>query len=93
MITGVAIIGAVAAVIALAVTLRLARQEELALQAEAESLERRLELRLARIEARLGGLDDHLQQWTTATVAALAQKDTTIQAGSSKSTMRPEAPR
>ena len=44
MVTGVAVIGAVAAVIALALTVRFARQEELAVKAEAESLEHRLEI-------------------------------------------------
>jgi voltage-gated potassium channel len=53
MVAGVAVIGAVAAVIALGLTLRLARQEEQAVKAEAESLEHRLEIRLARIETQL----------------------------------------
>ena len=56
MVTGVAVIGAVAAVIALALTVRFARQEERAVKAEAESLEHRLEIRLARIETQLDGL-------------------------------------
>jgi len=61
MVTGVAVIGAVAAVIALALTVGFARQEERAVKAEAESLERRLEIRLARIETQLDGLDTRLQ--------------------------------
>lgn len=61
MVTGVAVIGAVAAVIALALTIRLARQEELAVKTEAETLEHRLEIRLARIETQLDRLDERLQ--------------------------------
>jgi hypothetical protein len=57
MVVGVAIIGAVAAVVALAVARRFAREEERVLEAEAESVERRLEQRLAGIEARLADLD------------------------------------
>lgn len=61
MMTGVAVIGAVAAVIAFGLAARLARQEELAVTAEAESVEQRLEVRLARIEAQLDRLEAHLR--------------------------------
>jgi voltage-gated potassium channel len=61
MVVGVAVIGAVAAIVALAVALRVAFQEERALEAEAETLEQRLEVRLARIEEKLAGLDTRLQ--------------------------------
>jgi Ion channel len=64
MVAGVAIIGAVAAVVALAVARRVAREEERAIEAEAETLEQRLEVRLARIEARLAGLEALLQAWS-----------------------------
>jgi hypothetical protein len=47
----------VAAVVALAVARRVALEEEQAMEAEAETLEQRLEVRLAGIEARLAGLD------------------------------------
>jgi len=50
MVAGVAVIGAVAAVVALVVALRVAREEELAFEAAAETLEQRLDVRLARIE-------------------------------------------
>ena len=63
MVMGVAIIGAVAAVVALAVAHRFAREEERAFEAEAETLEHRLEMRLDRIEAQLAGLDARLQGW------------------------------
>ena len=63
MVAGVAIIGAVAAVVALAVARRVAREEERVLEAEAETLEQRLEERLVRIEARLAGLDALLRAW------------------------------
>jgi hypothetical protein len=66
MVAGVAVIGAVAAIVALAVALRVARQEELAFEAAAEILEQRLDVRLARIEAQLAGLDARLQAWSTA---------------------------
>jgi voltage-gated potassium channel Kch len=61
MVVGVAVIGAVAAIVALAVALRIAFQEERAFEAEAETLEQRLEVRLARIEEKLAGLDARLQ--------------------------------
>jgi hypothetical protein len=61
MVAGVAVIGAVAAIVALAVALRIAREEELAFEAAADVLEQRLGLRLARIEAQLAGLDARLQ--------------------------------
>jgi voltage-gated potassium channel Kch len=56
MVAGIAVIGAVAAVVALAVAARIAAMEEQALEAEAETLERRLEDRLARLEAKLDDL-------------------------------------
>jgi voltage-gated potassium channel len=62
MVAGVAVIGAVAAVIALVVAIRVAHQEELAFEAAAEILEQRLDARLARIEAQLAGLDARLQR-------------------------------
>ena len=65
MVAGVAVIGAVAAIVALAVALRVARQEELAFEAAAEILEQRLDVRLARIEAQVAGLDARLQAWST----------------------------
>jgi hypothetical protein len=55
----VAVIGAVAAIVALAVALHIALDEERAL--EAETLEQRLEVRLDRIEAQLAGLDSLLK--------------------------------
>ena len=61
MVVGVAVIGAVAAIVALAVAHRVAQEEELAFEAEAETLEQRLEVRLDRIEAQLAGLDARLQ--------------------------------
>ena len=61
MVVGVGIVGAVAAVVALAVARRVALEEERALESEAEDLERRLEARLDRIEAQLASLDDLLR--------------------------------
>ena len=75
MVTGVAVIGAVAAVIALALTVRFARQEELAVKAEAESLEHRLEIRLARIETQLDGLDTRLQARSSAPIDDAADNE------------------
>jgi Ion channel len=68
MVAGVAVIGTVAAIVALAVALRVAREEELAFEAAAETLEQRLDVRLARIEAQLAGLDARLQAWSTVSV-------------------------
>jgi hypothetical protein len=50
-----------AAIVALAVALRVALQEERAFEAEAETLDQRLEVRLARIEEKLADLDTRLQ--------------------------------
>ena len=66
MVAGVAVIGAVAAIVTLMVALRVAREEEMAFEAAAETLEQRLDARLARIEARLADLDAHLRTWSTA---------------------------
>ena len=63
MVVGVAVIGAVAAVVALAVARGVALEEERALEAEAERLEQRVEKRLARIEAQLAALDGRLRAW------------------------------
>ena len=65
MVAGVAVIGAVAAIVALVVALRVAHEEELAFEAAAEILEQRLDVRLAQIEAQLAGLDARLQGWST----------------------------
>jgi hypothetical protein len=51
-----------------AVALRVAREEELAFEAAAETLEQRLDVRLARIEAQLAGVDARLQAWSTVSV-------------------------
>ncbi len=74
MVAGVAVIGAVAAIVALAVALRVAREEELALEAEAEVLEQRLDVRLARIEAQLAGLDARLSAWPAVPVDDAASR-------------------
>src|SRR5215217_7293143 len=66
MVVGVAVIGAVAAIVALAVAL----QEEQAFQAEAATLEQRVEVRLVRIEALLDGVDAHLKAWSSTSANA-----------------------
>ena len=53
MVSGVAVIGAVAAIVSLAVTLRVVREEELAFETAAASLEQRLDLHLAAIATQL----------------------------------------
>ncbi|HEY5980131.1 MAG TPA: potassium channel family protein [Microlunatus sp.] len=68
MVAGVAVIGAVAAIVTLMVALRVAREEEMAFEAAAETLEQRLDARLARIEAGLADVDAHLKTWSTARV-------------------------
>jgi voltage-gated potassium channel len=61
MVVGVAVIGGVAAVVALTVARQVAREEEQVLEAEAGVLEQRLEAHLTRMEAQLGRLDALLQ--------------------------------
>jgi ion channel len=61
MVAGVAIIGAVAAIVALAMALHITLEEERTFEAEAETLERRVEVRLAGIEAQLADLDTYLK--------------------------------
>jgi type II secretory pathway pseudopilin PulG len=86
MVAGVAVIGAVAAIVALAVALRVARDEELAFEAAAQILEQRLDVRLARIEAQLAGLDARLQAWSTVSVDDAFAADETISSGWTGST-------
>ena len=64
-VAGVAVIGAVAAIVTLVVALRIAREEELAFEAAAEILEQRLDARLARIETQLARLDARPQTSST----------------------------
>jgi hypothetical protein len=60
MIAGVAVLGGVAAVVALIVARAVAVAEEQVLEAEAESLERRLESRLDALDARLARIEEQL---------------------------------
>ncbi|NKQ51783.1 two pore domain potassium channel family protein [Amycolatopsis sp. K13G38] len=60
MVAGVAIIGAVAATVALYIARRVALAEEAVLEAEAETVERELLRRLDRIESRLAGIEARL---------------------------------
>ena len=62
MVAGVAVLGGVAAGVALVVARAVAVAEEQALEAEAESLEQRLESRLERLETRLTRIEDHLER-------------------------------
>ena len=62
MITGVAIIGGVAAGIALVSARAVAVAEERALEEEAESLEQRLELRLDSLDIRLARIEEQLER-------------------------------
>jgi voltage-gated potassium channel len=66
MLVGVGIVGAVAAAVALAVARQAAGEEEKLLEAEAETLEQRLEVRLDRIEAQLVAIDERLSRRPTA---------------------------
>ena len=68
MVSGVAVIGAVAAIVSLAVTLRVVREEELAFETAAASLEQRLDVHLAAISAQLAGLDARLAALSPASV-------------------------
>jgi voltage-gated potassium channel len=58
MITGVAVLGGVAAIVALIVARAVAVAEEQTLEAEAESLEQRLETRLNALDARLARIEE-----------------------------------
>jgi voltage-gated potassium channel len=60
MVFGVAMLGAVAAVVALYFARTIAAQEEAAFEAEAETLERRIESRLDGIEAQLRRIEQRL---------------------------------
>src|SRR5215204_3671231 len=64
MVVGVAVIGAVAAIVALAMATRVAFAEEQLLEAEAGTLEQRLEARLAGLETQLANLDARLTEWS-----------------------------
>jgi voltage-gated potassium channel len=61
MIMGVAVLGAVAAVVALIFATAVASREERILEAEGRSLEARLERRLDAVDARLASIEQHLQ--------------------------------
>lgn len=65
MIAGVAVLGGVAAAVALVVARAVAAAEEQTLAAEAESLEQRLETRLDTLDARLARIEGHLQRFAS----------------------------
>jgi voltage-gated potassium channel len=75
MVSGVAVIGAVAAVVALAVTLRVVRDEEVAFEAAATSLEQRLDVHLAAIAVQLEVLDARLREWSPVSVDEARRSD------------------
>ena len=81
MVAGVAVIGAVAAIVALGVTLRVVREEELAFEAAAASLEQRLDLHLTAIAAQLAGLDARLQERSSASVDDAERSERTTSGG------------
>ena len=62
MVAGVAVLGAVAAVVALIFASAVARREEGALQAEAATVEARFVERLDALDARLARIEEHLQR-------------------------------
>ena len=62
MIMGVAVLGAVAAVVALIFASAVARREERILEAEGRTLEARLEARLDTLDARLARIEEHLER-------------------------------
>jgi voltage-gated potassium channel len=62
MIAGVAVLGAVAAVVALIFATAVARREERILQAEGRTLEGRLEARLDALDERLAGIEEQLRR-------------------------------
>jgi voltage-gated potassium channel len=66
MVVGVAILGAVAAVVTLVFASDVARREERILEAEATSLEARFEARLDVLDARLARIEQHLMPRSSA---------------------------
>jgi voltage-gated potassium channel len=68
MVVGVAVIGAVAAIVALAMAIHVAQEEERAFEAQARTLEQRVEARLAWIEAHLAGVEAHLKALSPSSV-------------------------
>ena len=62
MITGVAVLGGVAAAIALVVARTVVATEEHALEVEAKSIEHRLESRLDKLDERLARIEEQLQR-------------------------------
>jgi voltage-gated potassium channel len=62
MIAGVAVLGAVAAVVALILATNVARREERILEAEGRTLEGRLEARLDALDRRLESIEEHLRR-------------------------------
>jgi voltage-gated potassium channel len=81
MVSGVAVIGAVAAIVSLAVTLRVVREEELAFETAAASLEQRLDLHLAAIAAQLAGLDARLAALSPASADDTDPSEPTVRSG------------
>jgi voltage-gated potassium channel len=65
MIMGVAVLGAVAAVVALIFASSVASREERILEAEGRTLEARLEARLDVLDVRLAGIEEHLRGRTS----------------------------
>ena len=67
MITGVAVLGGVAAGIALVVARAVAATEEQALEVEAKSIEQRLKSRLDNLDERLARIEEQLQRFASRT--------------------------
>ena len=67
MITGVAVLGSVAAAIALVVARTVAATEERALEVEAESIEQRMEARFDDLDERLARIEEQLQRLASRT--------------------------
>jgi voltage-gated potassium channel len=65
MVMGVAVLGAVAAVVALIFASAVARREEQILEAEGRTLEARLDSRLDTLDARLARIEERLEQRTS----------------------------
>lgn len=70
MVMGVAVLGAVAAVVALIFASTVAVREERILEAEGRTLESRLETRLDDLDGRLAGIEESLRRLTHATTLA-----------------------
>jgi voltage-gated potassium channel len=91
MITGVAVLGGVAAGIALVVARAVAATEEQALEVEAKSIEQRLESRLDNLDERLARIEEQLQRFASRTTEVEPARASRLLQGRRECAVAPEA--